>query len=193
MSRSRTLAIAASFTRSPASIVRRRRPRFIARIFMVKPKLLAPGTVNPRHQLLKTVLEAVEILATEVPWSALPGSPGLSRQTSADLLAKFLTCSRKSAHIRLDPKVTSTHVENNPFPGRRMARADKPLLEARLFATVQSVWRWCGGGVKIHWLRHRAGPESGIARDHGNHWRGRLDGLFTVGVSRGTARLYSTS
>ena len=51
------------------------------RHFKVKPKLLAPGTVNPRHELLKRRSRAVEILAMEAPWSALPDSPGLPRQT----------------------------------------------------------------------------------------------------------------
>jgi hypothetical protein len=62
-------------------------------------------------------------------------------------LAKFLTCSRKSAHVRLDPKVTSTHVETTPFPDAEWL--GRISLYPRFVSCKRC--RACGDGVEMAW------------------------------------------
>jgi hypothetical protein len=78
---------------------------------------------------------------------------------AADLLATFLTCSRKSAHVRLDPQSHLSPRKKQPaFPGAEWL--GRISLYPRLVSCkrMQSLWRWCGDGVEVHWLYHRAGP-----------------------------------
>jgi hypothetical protein len=120
-------------------------------IFMVKPNLFAPGTVNPRHKLLNGARGGGD----SGYGSSLVRSPPVLQdyhaKHAADLLAEFLTCSRKSAHVRLDPKVTSTRVENNPLSraqnGSGGSASTRGSSRANGAERVEMVWRWCGDSL----------------------------------------------
>jgi hypothetical protein len=113
----------------------------------------------------------VEILATEAPWSALPDSPGLPRQTCRgspgyilDLFQEI--CARQAC----PPKVTSARVENNPLS--RAQNGSGGSASTRGSSRVNGC-RACGDGVEMVWrftgCTIALARYSGITPDHGNH------------------------
>ena len=117
-------------------------------IFMVKPNLFAPGTVNPRHKLLNGARGGGDFGYGSSLVRSPPVLHDYHAKHAADLLAKFLTCSRKSAHVRLDPQSHLNPRRKQPtFPGAEWL--GRISLYSRLVSCKRC--RACGDGVEVVW------------------------------------------